>query len=86
MVFFNTIRIKILEFHCGSMGSVASGEYWDAGSIPSPTQWIKDTVLPQLQLGSRLWLRPDPWPGKSIYHRVAKNGKEKKRIKILLSL
>ena len=27
-----------------------------------------------LWLGSRLWLRSDPWPGSSICHRGGKNG------------
>ena len=28
--------------HCGAVGSVASWENWDTGSIPSPTHWVKD--------------------------------------------
>lgn len=32
--------------HCGAMGSLASPECWDAGSIPSWTEWIKDLILP----------------------------------------
>ena len=53
------------------------GKRWDAGSIPSPTQWVKDLVLQQLQFRSQLWLGSDPWPGKSICHRADK--KEWKR-------
>ena len=33
------------------------------GSIPSPAQWVEDLALPQLQLGSWLWLESDTWPG-----------------------
>ena len=36
------------EFHCGAVGSVVSWGCWDVGSIPSPAQWVKDLVLPQL--------------------------------------
>ena len=32
------------------------------GSIPSPVQWIKDLVSPQLWHWSQLWLGFDPWP------------------------
>ena len=31
--------------HCSTMGPAASLEHWDPGSIPSPTQWVKDLVL-----------------------------------------
>ena len=33
------------------------------GSSPSPAQWVKDLVLPQVWRRSQLWLRFDPWPG-----------------------
>ena len=38
----------------GPVGSVASLERWDTGLIPSPAQWVKDLVLPQLQHRSQL--------------------------------
>ena len=46
------------------MGSAASLEQRDIGSIPGPAQWVKDLVLP------KLWLRSDPWPGNSMYYGV----------------
>ena len=61
------------------MGSAASWECWDTGLIPSSAaQWVEDPVLPQLQLRSRLWLGPDPWPWNSICHGAAKKEKKKK--------
>ena len=50
-----------------------SWEPWDSGSIPSLAQWLKDLVLPQLQLRSQLWLEFDPCPGNP---RVAKKKKK----------
>lgn len=38
--------------HCGAMGSMVSLERWDAGSIPGPTVWVKDPILPQLWCNS----------------------------------
>ena len=31
--------------HCGSNGSAASLEHWDAGLIPSPAQWVKGSSI-----------------------------------------
>ena len=66
---------------CGTMGSVASWEPWDAGLIPSPAQWVKDPGLSQLWLRLQLQLRSDPWPGSATCFMVAKKerkGKEKR--------
>ena len=49
------------------------------GSIPGPTQWVKDPMLPQLQVRSPGKLRPDPWPGSSICRRAAKNEERKRK-------
>ena len=53
---------------------MVSWEPWDSGSIPSLAQWLKDLVLPQLQLRLQLWLEFDPCPGNP---RVAKKKKKK---------
>ena len=58
--------------HCGATEPSGVLEALDAGSIPSPVQWVKDPVWQQLQLGLKLWLRSDPWPGSAICLRVAK--------------
>ena len=48
--------------------------------IPNPEEWVKDSELPQLQLGSQVQLGSDPYPGNSIWHQAAK--KEKKNLEI----
>ena len=39
-----------------------SWERWDAGSIPSPAQWVKDLALLYLQLRVQLQFGSHPWP------------------------
>ena len=46
-----------------------SWECWEAGSIPSPSQWVKGLEL--LQLWFRLQLGIDPWPRNSIWCMTA---------------
>ena len=62
----------IWSFLCGTMGSKVSWKCWDPGLTPGLAQWVKDPALLQLWLRSQLWLRFDPWPGKSICHGAAK--------------
>ena len=52
---------------CGTMGSVASLQHQDAGSILS------------LACRSQLWLGSDPWPENSICHRAAKKQNKTKQ-------
>ena len=62
---------------CGAVGSMASWEHQDTGSIPGVAQWVKDLALLHLWFGSQLWLRSDPWPGNSICLGAAKKGIKK---------
>ena len=71
--------MKYWSFCCGTVGLVAPWEPWDAVSIPSPTQCVKDLAWPQLQLRSQLWLRSGPWHRNSICHRAAKKEKKKEK-------
>ena len=65
---------------------MASWERWDACLIPWPAEWVKDLVLVQLWLGSRLLLRSDPRPRNSTCLGVAKNEKNKEIREFLLWL
>ena len=58
----------------------ASWERWDAVLIPSPTQWVGDPVLPQLQLGS------DSWPRYSMCCGGGKNEKTKQNENRLIDM
>ena len=62
----------------GATGLAACLEHWDMALIPGPAQWVKDLALPQLQGGSQLWLRSDPWPRHSVWCRAAKKDKKKR--------
>ena len=64
--------VKNMSSCCVTVGSVASWECWDEGSIPGSAQWVKDLALVKLWLRSQLWLRSDSWPGNSICCGVAK--------------
>ena len=68
-------KTVIQSSRCGPIISVASWELWDAGSILGPTQWVKDTALPQLWLRLKLRLGFDPWPRNSICLWAAKKEK-----------
>ena len=41
-------KIYLWSSYCGARGSVASLWHQVSGLIPSPAQWVKDPVLPQL--------------------------------------
>ena len=66
---------------CVTIGSVASLQRWDTGSIPSPAQWVKDPVLPQLWHRSPLWFGSEPWPGNSKCREAAKTKQNKTKQK-----
>ena len=61
----------------GTMGSAASLEHREVGSIPGLAHRVKDPVLPQLQCGSQLQLGRDPW-SRTLYASV---WPKKKKIK-----
>lgn len=72
--------------HCGNRASslsVLSGHKFD--TTPGTMSRLKDPVLPKLQCRSQLWcrsqvwFRSDPWPKKSMCHRAAQKGKERKK-------
>lgn len=58
---------------------MALRECWEAGSIPSLAQRVKDQTLP-LRLRSQLRLGSDPWPGNAICLGAAKKKKIIKKV------
>lgn len=68
-------KLRFRSSRCGAMGSAVSLQCWKGGSIASPAQWVKNTVLSQLWS----WLKPgpDPWPVSSTCRGVVKNEKIK---------
>ena len=59
------------------MGSDTPLQYWDAGLIPDPEQWVKDLVLLQLQHRSQMQLVSDLQSRNSICCTEAKKVKVK---------
>ena len=64
---------------CGATGSAASWEHWDAGSIPSLAQWVRDLALLQFWLSFQLCLGSDPWTRNSICCREGGQKRKKQR-------
>ena len=68
--------------HCGAMDQWHL-EHWDAGSIPSLAQWVKDMALLQLQLrlhGQELYV---PWGGQKRRKENINTYKNSNNINIL---
>lgn len=62
--------------HCSTVGWVASWELWDAGSIPSPVQWVKDPLLLPPWCTLQIQFGFSPWP---VIFYVAQVQPEKKK-------
>ena len=58
---------------CNGIGSISGARGCRFNSRSA--QCIKNLVLQQLQLRSKLRLRSDPWPGNPMDHRAAKREK-----------
>ena len=69
--------------HCGTKSSTGSWEYWEAGSIPCPAQWVKDPALLQLRLRFRLWQDLTPGLETPCISRQPKMEREKKNQKTI---
>ena len=76
--YITCLKYSFRSSRCGATGSSASWERWDAGSVLSQAQRVKDPALPQLRLRSHLWLGSDPWPRSSICRGLAKKTKQNK--------
>ena len=63
---------------CNRICSVSRAQ--GCGFDPSPAQWVKDPVLPQLWCRFQLRLGSDPWPGKSICRKAAKRENKTKQL------
>ena len=68
---------------CGATGLVVSLQHRDAGSFPSPAQWVKGSDLAWLPLQHNLqpWLGSDPRPRNSIGCKAAKKRRRRRRRK-----
>ena len=44
------------------MGLATSLPHQDAGSVPTPAEWVENPVLSQLWYRLQPWLGSDPWP------------------------
>ena len=62
--------------HCDTMGSAASWECWNTGSIPALYSGLKDLALPQLWLSSQL--SSDLIPGLEL--QMPQDGQKIKRV------
>ena len=60
------------------------GQCWNAGSIPSPVQCVKDPVLKQLWHRLQLRLKFDPWPWELHMPWGSQKRKRKRKIHIYL--
>ena len=62
-------------------GSMMSWECWDAGLVPSPTQWVKDPELLQLSCGLRYYSGSHLPPDLGAPYATGQQKKKKKKKK-----